>query len=84
MKKEIKNECYSAEKCKRGPFGIFYNPFCCKISKQIKGAPFGTFQKSLIVPKKIQVKNTKIAKGESLARFRGSGRQFCFSFWTSF
>ena len=42
------------------------------------------------MPKKIEVKNTKIAKGESLVCFQGSGRRFCFGrgsdvssiFWT--
>ena len=31
---------------KGGPFGIFWHPLCCKISKQTKGRPFGGIQKS--------------------------------------
>ena len=30
---------------KGGPFGIFRHPLCCKISKQMKGRPFGAIQK---------------------------------------
>ena len=26
---------------KGGPFEIFQHPFCCKISKKLKGGPFG-------------------------------------------
>ena len=48
---------------KEGPFGIFWDPLCCKISKQTKRRPFGgiqkTSKKSRIEPKKIRVKNTK-------------------------
>ena len=43
--------------------------------------PFGAIQnllKKSHMPKKIQMKNTKIAKGRSLVCFRGSGRRFCF------
>ena len=31
----------NAEKLKAGPFAIFKHPFCCKISKKLKGGPFG-------------------------------------------
>ena len=34
------------------------------------------FEKSLIVPKKIQVKNTQIAKVGIISCFQGSGRRF--------
>ena len=30
---------HNAEKLKGGPFGIFKHPFCCKISKKLKGDP---------------------------------------------
>ena len=48
--------------------------------KKIEGCPFGTIKKfskkSLIVPKKIQVKNTQIAKVGILSCFQGSGSRF--------
>ena len=48
--------------------------------KKIEGGPFGTIKnfskKSLIVTKKIQVKNTQIAKVGILSCFQGSGRRF--------
>ena len=33
---------HNAEKCKRGPFSIHKHAFCCKITKNSKGGPFGT------------------------------------------
>ena len=30
---------------KGGPFGLFENPVCCKISKKIEGGPFGDIKK---------------------------------------
>ena len=49
---------HSAEKCKRGPFLIYKYAFCSKITKKLKGGPFGdikkTSEKSLTVPKKIE------------------------------
>ena len=33
---------YNAENCNRGPFGLFENPVCCKISKKIKEELFET------------------------------------------
>ena len=36
------------------------------------------FRKSLLVPKKISAKNTKLAEVGSLVSFRGSERLFCF------
>ena len=51
-----------------------------KYQKKLKEVPFGTIKKfskkSLIVPKKIQVKNTQIAKVGILSCFQGSGRRF--------
>ena len=35
FKNEIFEQCHSAEK--RGPFGIFGHPLCCKMLKQMKG-----------------------------------------------
>ena len=62
--------------------------------KIIEGGPFGNnekFSKKSHSAKKIEVKNTKIAKGGSFVGFRGSRRRFCFGqvcdisgvFWTS-
>ena len=43
---------------KGGPFGLFEPSVCCKISKNLKGGPFGDKKifdkKSRTVPKKIQ------------------------------
>ena len=47
-----------------------------KTEKLCRGAEQKTNEKSLIVPKKIYVKNIKITKGFSLICFRGSGRRF--------
>ena len=48
--------------------------------KKIEGGAFGTIKKlpkkSLIVPKKIQVKNTQIAKVGILSCFQTSGHRF--------
>ena len=45
-KKIIFEQCHSAEKCKRGdPLGFFDIPLCCKVSKEMKGGPFGAIQK---------------------------------------
>ena len=35
------SKSHNAEKLKAGPFAIFKHPFCCKISKKLKGGPFG-------------------------------------------
>ena len=58
---------------KGGPFGIFKHLLCSKIPKILKGGPFGTIKN---VPKKIQAKNTQIAKVGILGCFQGSGRRF--------
>ena len=46
------------ENCKRGPFGLFENPVCSKISEKMKVGPFEgkkKFEKnSRTVPKKIE------------------------------
>ena len=74
-------QSHSAEKSERGTLWVFKHLLCSKISKKLKGGPFGTIKKyskkSLIVPKKIQVKNTQIAKVGILSCFQGSGRRFC-------
>ena len=53
---EVSGKSHSAEKCKRGdPLGFFERPFCCKISKKMKGGHFGDIKKfakkSLTKPK---------------------------------
>ena len=35
--KKFRKKSHNAEKLKRGPFGIFKHPICCKISKKLKG-----------------------------------------------
>ena len=44
----------------KGPFGLFENPVCCKISKKLKGDPLETLKrfrtKNLTKPK-LQAKN---------------------------
>ena len=76
----ILNSLIVPKNLKGGPFGIFKHQLCSKISKKLKGGPFKTIEKftkkSLIVPKKIQVKNTQIAKVGILGCFQGSGRRF--------
>ena len=76
----ILNSLIVPKNLKGGPFGIFKHLLCSKISKTIEGGPFGTIKKfskkSLLVPKKIQVKNTQIAKVGILSCFQGSGRRF--------
>ena len=53
--------------------------------KKIEGALVQSknFRKSLIVPKKIQVKNTQIAIVGILSCFQGSGRRFYNFGWVS-
>ena len=36
----------SAKSVKRGPFGLFKHPFCCKKIEQNEGGPFGDIKKS--------------------------------------
>ena len=82
MKNDNFEQSHSAEKSERGdPLGfsnIYYVP---KYQKNEVYNSFGTIkkfsEKSLIVPKKIQVKNTQIAKVGILSCFQGSGRRFC-------
>ena len=40
-KQNFEKKSHIAEKQKGGPFGIFKHPFCCKISKNFNGGPFG-------------------------------------------
>ena len=75
----ILNSLIVPKNLKGGPFGIFKHLLCSKISKKLKGGLWYNqkiFEKSLIVPKKIQVKNTQIAKVGTLSCFQGSGRRF--------
>ena len=80
MKNDNFEQSHSAEKSeKRDPLG-FSNIYYVPKYQKIEGGPFGTIKKfskkSLIVPKKIQVKNTQIAKVGILSCFQGSGRRF--------
>ena len=38
-------------KTKGAPFGVFKHPICCKISKKLRGGPFGEKKKSQIAEK---------------------------------
>ena len=96
MKNDNFEQSHSAEKSGRGgPLG-FSNIYYVPIYQKIEGGPFGTIRKvskeSLIVPKKIQFKNTQIAKVGFLSCFQGSGRRFynfgwgsklCGMFWSN-
>ena len=65
---------------KRGTLCDFQTFIMFQNIKKNEGRPFGTIKKfskpSLIVSKKIQVKNTQISKVGILSCFQGSGRQF--------
>ena len=69
MKNDNFEQSHSVEKSERGdPLGfsnIYYVP---KYQKKLKGGPFGTIKKfskkSIIVPKKIQVKNIDSQSGD--------------------
>ena len=50
---------------KRGPFGIFKHPFCCKISKKLKGGPFG--EKKILEKNVTQCRKTE--RGDPLGFF---------------
>ena len=81
MKNDNFEQSHSAEKSERGdPLGfsnIYYVP---KYQKKLMAGTLWynqkIFEKCLIVPKKIQVKNTQIAKVGILSCFQGSGRRF--------
>ena len=81
MKNDNLEQSHHAEKLERGGrFGIFKHLLCSKISKKIEEGTLlynqKIFEKSLLVPKKIQVKNSQIAKVGILKCFQGSGRRF--------
>ena len=42
---QFSKKSHSAEKIERGPFLIYKHAFCCKITKNSKGGPFGNFKK---------------------------------------
>ena len=71
-KKENENfeQSHSLEKvkkCQIEPLGLFQHPICCKISKTLKGEPFGDFRK---FSKKMSHKAEKSGKGRfSIVRF---------------
>ena len=75
----ILNSLIVPKNLKGDPLG-FSNIYYFPKYQKIEGGPFGTIKKfskkSLIVPKKIQVKNTQIAKVGILSGFQGSGRRF--------
>ena len=48
-----------------GPFGIFKHPICCKISKKLKGEPFG--EKKILEKKVSQCRKTE--RGDPLGFF---------------
>ena len=54
---------HSAEKCKRGPFLIYKQAFCSKITKNSKGGPFGDIKK---ISKKKSHSAGKKSKGGTL------------------
>ena len=80
MKNDNFEQSHSAEKSEGGTFWDFQTSIMFQNIKKLKGGPFGTIKKfstkSLIAPKKIQVKNTQIAKVGILSCFQGSGRRF--------
>ena len=80
MKNDNFEQSHSAEKSERGTLWDFQTFIMFQNIKKIEGGPFGTIKKflkkSLIVPKKIQFKNTQIAKVGILSCFQGSGRRF--------
>ena len=69
---------HSAEKSERGPLWGFQTSIMFQNIKKIEGGPFGTIKnrKKSYSAKKIQVKNTQIAKVGILSCFQGSGRRF--------
>ena len=81
FRKKTKNEnfeqCHIAEKCKkRGILYDFLTSMLLQNITKIEGGPFGLIKKfSRKSAEKIEVKNTKIAKGGILSKFP--------RFWTS-
>ena len=76
MKIDYFEQSHSAEKCERGPLGFSNIYYVLKCQKNEGGTLWYNqilFEKSLIVPKKNQVKNAQIAKVGNLGCFRGSG-----------
>ena len=80
MKNDNFEQSHSAEKSERGTLWDFETSIMFQNIKKIEGGLFGTIKKfskqSFIVPKKIPVKNTQIAKVGILSCFQGSGRRF--------
>ena len=76
----ILNSLIVPKNLKGGTLWDFQTSIMFQNIKKIEWGPFGTIKKfskkSLIVPKKIQVKNTQIAKVGILSCFQGSGRRF--------
>ena len=82
LPKVIFEQCHSTKKCKRGTLWEILTSICRKISKKMKGGPFGAIKKN---SKKSHSAEKIGAKVGSLVCFRGSGRVlFFFSFWTRF
>ena len=83
----VLNSLIVPKNLKGGTFWDFQTSIMFQNIKKVEGGPFGTIKKfskkSLIVPKKIQVKNTQIAKVGILSCFQGSGRRFYNFGWGS-
>ena len=73
MKNDNFEQSHSAEKSERGTLWDFQTSIMFQNIKKIEGDTLWYNQKSR---KKIQVKNTQIAKVGILSCFQGSGRQF--------
>ena len=76
MKNDNFEQSHCAEKSERGALWDFQTSIMFQNIKKIDGYNQKFFKKRLIVPNKIQVKNTQIAKMRILSCFQGSGRRF--------
>ena len=74
IKMRFLNSVTVPKNVKGGPFGVFWDPLCCKISKQTKGRPFGGIQKTsknvALCRKKSELKSLRV-----VLRFRSSERE---------
>ena len=57
----VSGKSHSAEKCKRGPLGVFEHPLFCNIGKNETGKPLETFKKNC---EKVLPSRKKPAKNE--------------------
>ena len=76
----ILNNLIVPENLKEGTFWDFQTSNMFQSIENFEGGPIGTIKKfrkeRLIVPKKIKVKNTQIAKVGIISCFQGSGHRF--------